>query len=165
MAAIGLSGLLAGRVRFDRWPALVVVGGLLVAGALTLVMTHDFVVATIAQSVIAMLAIAVGIFLTRLLHDAIPSDVRSGVSSGIGAGGWIVFLPFSLTFGALSERWGVHRAATMIVVVAAATVALLVVVVAAARRAELDATSEVVANPCAEVVVFAGRPECEPVAA
>jgi len=135
MASLGLSGLLAGRVRFDRWPSLVVVSAALVAGGVTLVFARNPAVATAAQAVLAALAIAIGIFLTRLLHDAIPSDIRSGVSSTVGAGSWIVFLPFSLAFGAVSERWGVHTAGTMILGIIAAAVVLLVLVVHAARRA------------------------------
>ena len=130
MASLGLSGLLAGRVRFERWPSLVVVSAALVTGGVTLVFARNPAVATAAQAVLAALAIAIGIFLTRLLHDAIPSDIRSGVSSTVGAGSWIVFLPFSLAFGAVSERWGVHTAGTMILGIIAAAIVLLVLVVA-----------------------------------
>jgi peptidoglycan/LPS O-acetylase OafA/YrhL len=135
MASLGVSGLLAGRVRFEHWPSLAVVSVVLVGAGLTLVLVRNPAVATAAQAVLAALAIAIGIFLTRLLHDAIPSDIRSGVSSTVGAGSWIVFLPFSLAFGAVSERWGVHTAGTMILGVIAAAIILLVLVVHAARRA------------------------------
>jgi hypothetical protein len=111
MASLGTSGLLAGRVRFDHGPSLAVIAAVLVAAGATLMLSHHPVIATAAQAVLALLAIAVGIFLTRLLHDAIPSDIRSGVASGVGAGGWITFLPFSLLFGSLSERRGVQVAA------------------------------------------------------
>ena len=139
MASLGLSGLLAGRVQFERWPSLVVVSAVLVAAGVTLVFARNPAVATAAQAVLAVLAIAIGIYLTRLLHDAIPSDIRSGVSSTVGAGSWVVFLPFSLVFGAVSERWGVHTAGSMILGIVAVVVVLLAVVVAGARRtAECD---------------------------
>jgi hypothetical protein len=41
--------------------------------------------------------------LSRLLHDLVPSQHRSGVSSGIGTLSWLTFLPCSLLFGALSN--------------------------------------------------------------
>jgi hypothetical protein len=134
MASLGLSGLLAGRLRFDHWPSLATVAAVMVAAGLTLVLVAHAAVATAAQAVLTTLAITIGIHLTRLLHDAISSEVRAGVSSGIGAGGWVVFLPFSLAFGAASERWGVHLAGTMILGIVAAIIALLVIVVAADRR-------------------------------
>jgi MFS family permease len=134
MASLGLSGLLAGRVRFERWPTLAIVSTVLVAAGVTLLVARNAVIATAAQAVLALLTIAIGIYLTRLLHDAIPSDIRSGVSSTVGAGSWLVFLPFSLTFGSVSERWGVHTAGSMMLGVVAAIVVLLVIVVAAARR-------------------------------
>jgi MFS family permease len=139
MASLGLSGLLAGRVQFERWPTLATVSAVLVAAGVTLLVARNAVIATAAQAVLALLAIAIGIYLTRLLHDAIPSDIRSGVSSTVGAGSWVVFLPFSLTFGSVSERWGVHTAGSMMLGVVAAIIVLLVIVVAAARRTN-DAT-------------------------
>ena len=146
MVSLGLGGLLAGRVHFERWPSLVIVSVVLVGGGLTLVLARNPAVATAAQAVLALLAIAIGIYLTRLLHDAIPSDIRSGVSSTVGAGSWIVFLPFSLTFGAVSERWGVHIAGAMILGIVGAVIALLVVVVVGARRGDL-VTLEPAAEP------------------
>ena len=160
MASLGLSGLLAGRVRFDQWPAVATVSAVLVTAGLTLVFARHAAVATAAQAVLAVLAIAIGIYLTRLLHDAIPSDVRSGVSSGIGASSWVVFLPFSLVFGSVSERWGVHVAGTMILGAVAAVVVLLVIVVAAARRT-VDATGGV----SSDVVDFEPEPAYERLAA
>jgi predicted MFS family arabinose efflux permease len=151
MASLGLSGLLAGRVRFDHGPSLAVTAAVLGAAGATLMLARNAVVATSAQAVLALLAIAIGIFLTRLLHDSIPSDIRSGVSSGVGAGSWIAFLPFSLLFGSLSERSGVHVAASMLVGVVAAIVVLMIVVIAGLRR------RGVAAEGCGDVVVLAAE--------
>jgi MFS family permease len=134
MAALGLGGLLAGRVRFDAPVTLVtVVSVLLGASAVLMVAAHPVLV-TAAQVALVLLSVAVGIYLTRLLHDAIQSDVRSGVASGVGALTWAVFLPFALGFGSVSERWGIHTAGWLVIAMAAAASVLLVVVVAAARR-------------------------------
>jgi MFS family permease len=134
MASLGLGGLLAGRVHFDHGPTLAVIAAVLVSAGTTLMMSNHPVIATAAQAVLALLAISVGIFLTRLLHDAVPSDIRSGVSSGVGAGSWIAFLPFSLLFGSLSERHGVQTAGSMLVGIVAAVVVLMIVAAAARRR-------------------------------
>lgn len=133
MASLGLGGVLAGRIRFDAAaPRRVVVALLLGASAVLLVGRHPVLV-TGAQVALVTLSVAVAIFLTRLLHDAIPSDVRSGVSSGIGAATWATFVPFALAFGAVSERWGVHIAGWLVTTVAGAVAALLIVVVRARR--------------------------------
>jgi hypothetical protein len=58
--------------------------------------------------------VAASIFLTRLLHDAVPSAIRSGVASGVGAFSWIAFLPCALVFGVVTKHVGVHSAGWMI---------------------------------------------------
>jgi MFS family permease len=139
MAALGLGGLLAGRVRFDTPVSLSTVVTVLLGASGVLAVASHPVVVTAAQVALALLSVAVGIYLTRLLHDAIHSEIRSGVASGVGALTWLVFLPFALGFGAVSERWGIHTAGWLVIAMAAAAAILLVVVVSAARR-ELPAT-------------------------
>jgi predicted MFS family arabinose efflux permease len=135
MASLGLGGVVAGRVRFDRNGTTAVVGVLLVASAAALPIARHPALATAAQLVLALLAVALGIFLTRVLHDAVASEVRSGVASGVGALTWIAFLPFALGFGALSERAGVHVAGWLLVGIAAST-ALVLRSATLPRRAE-----------------------------
>ncbi len=52
-----------------------------------------------AQVVLGLVLAIVGIHASRLLHDAVPSSIRAGVSSGAGTLTWMLFLPFSLVFG------------------------------------------------------------------
>jgi MFS family permease len=128
MASIGLGGALAGRVRADSPRTVTTLGALVVASAATLLVTSDVVLVTLAQVVAAMLSVLLGIVLTRRFQDLVPSDVRSGVSSGVGAATWATFLPFAVGFGALSERWGVHAGGWLIVAVAIGIAVLLVAV-------------------------------------
>ena len=114
VSTIGLGGLLAGRIDLGR-PAIAAGAGLLmIAAGWTLTTTRALVLVTAAQVVLALLAMAVSIHASALLHDAVPSTVRSGVVSGVGALSWIAFVPFSLVFGLVSERYGVHAAAWML---------------------------------------------------
>jgi hypothetical protein len=147
MASLGLGGVLAGRVRLDRAGALGTVVALLVGASAVLLVGRNPIVVTAAQVVLAMLSVAVGIFLTRLLHDGICSDVRSGVSSGIGALTWVTFLPFALVFGTVSEHWGVHTAGWLVVGVAVSVAALLVAVVAGSRQDVPVETAALAASP------------------
>jgi MFS family permease len=133
MAALGIGGLLAGWVRLDTRRMTAGVMGLLPAAGIVLVTVDHPAVATAAQATLVVLPVAVGISLTRRLHDAVASDIRSGVASGVGALTWAVFLPFALGFGMLSERLGVRPAGWTLVGLAAAVAALLPVVHASGR--------------------------------
>lgn len=126
MSAFGLGGMLAGKLRFDK-P--VVGGGVAVAmllASLTLTASRSVLWLTAAQVVLALLAVSVSIHVSRLLHDAVPSTVRAGVASGVGALSWITFLPFALAFGLVSQHAGVRGAGWMIVAATAGTGVLLV---------------------------------------
>jgi MFS family permease len=113
-STLGLGGLLAGRLRLDKPAALVTVIVLMPLAGLVLTMTHSLAMVTLAQVGLGLLVVAVSIHLGRLLHDAVPSSVRTGVAAGVSALSWIVFLPFSLLFGSVSRQYGVHTAGWMI---------------------------------------------------
>jgi MFS family permease len=92
------------------------------------------------------------IYVSRVLHDAVPSTIRSGVVSGVGALSWISFLPFSLVFGQVSKQYGVDTAAWMITGVAVLAAAVLVKV--AGQRSDETAGDE---GRCGGVAVDAER--------
>ena len=76
-------------------------------------------------ALIALLA-TVSIHLSRLLHDAVPSAMRTGVASGVSTLSWLTFLPSSLAFGAVSGAADVRAGGWIVVVlVAVAGAALL----------------------------------------
>jgi MFS family permease len=126
MASLGLGGALAGRVRFESPRTLGLILAMLVGSVSTLLVTTHAAVVTGAQIVVALLSVAMGIFLTRLLHDSVPSDVRSSVASGVGAVTWGTFLPFALGFGAATERWGVQVAGGLLVAIVLAIASLVI---------------------------------------
>jgi hypothetical protein len=153
MASLGLGGALAGRVRLDRAPTRVVFVALLLAGTATLLLSSHAAVVTVAQIVIAVVSVVIGIFLTRVLHDAVSSDVRSGVASGVGAATWALFIPFAIGFGAVSQRWSVHVAGWMLVAVVAAIASLLTIVTnCTATGTQVTPAS---AAPCHDAVLSA----------
>ncbi len=147
MSTLGLGGLLAGRLRLDRPATLGSVVGLMILASLVLTISANVLVVTIAQVVLALLVVAASIHVTHLLHDAVPSTIRTGVASGVGAISWIAFLPFALVFGLVSKHSGVHTAGWMIT---AATVlaGLLLAKVALGRRPEFaDANPDAAPAP------------------
>jgi Putative zinc-finger len=101
-----------------------------------------------AQVVLGLALAIIGIHAGRLLHDAVPSSIRAGVSSGAGTLTSVLFLPFSLAFGWIARdngiKWSGYLLAGTVVVVGM----LLVVNVRAGRG-----------GPAAEVVAATARNE------
>jgi MFS family permease len=118
--ALGLGGLLAARLHLECRYTLGVVGGVLVAAALTISTSHTIAVILPAQVAMMLALVVVSVHVTGLLHNAIPSTIRAGVSSGVSTLTWLVFLPFSVVFGLVANQVGVHRSGLLIVLAAAA---------------------------------------------
>jgi MFS family permease len=129
VSTLGLGGLLAGRVRLDRPATLTITIVALTLASWILTMTRNILVVAIAQFAVALVVVTMSIYVSRVLHDAVPSTIRTGVVSGVGALSWITFLPFSLVFGEVSKHQGVETAAWMITAVAVLAAAVLVKVV------------------------------------
>jgi hypothetical protein len=149
MSAFGLGGILAGRVQFTRPATLATVVGLMVTFSFILTISHAPALVIFAQVGLALLIVAVSTYLTRLLHDCVPSTIRAGVASGVGTLTWIAFLPFAITFGAVSKQAGVHTAGWMMVAITVVASAALVKV-AWARRTN--------PAPCEPIVGSAAPP-------
>jgi hypothetical protein len=125
MSAIGLGSVLGSRMPTSRTGS-ARIGGLVVATTAALAVSHSAAVVIASQAVLALLLVATSIVLTRQLHDAIPSNIRAGVASGVGTVTWMVFMPFALTFGYVSNRVGVFTAGWMLVGVAVASALVMV---------------------------------------
>jgi MFS family permease len=138
-STFGLGGLLAGKVQLNRLVPLGITVGLMILASLVLTRENGVLVVSIAQVVLALVIVLASIHVTRLLHDAVTSTVRSGVASGVSALSWIAFLPSALVFGIVSKQTGVHTASWMIV---AATVGVGVVLVTMALRSRAESVGE-----------------------
>jgi MFS family permease len=138
-ATLGLGGVLAARLDFHKPGTAAAVTALLAACGATLALVRDGGPVIAAQIVLTALLATIGIHLSRLLHDAMPSGVRTGVASGVSTLSWLTFLPASLLFGALSRHGGLAGAGWVVFTLAAAVGVLLA---ALARR-----------RPCADPVL------------
>ncbi|WP_344147067.1 MFS transporter [Kribbella yunnanensis] len=114
VGTLGLGGLLAHRLRLDRLAPTVLVVATMLAACIAMTTSHHLAVLTAAMVAVTFLLVVIGIHLSRLLHDAIPSTIRTGVASGIGALSWVVFMPFALAFGVVTKRFGVYTSGWMI---------------------------------------------------
>jgi predicted MFS family arabinose efflux permease len=126
MAALGVGGLLGGRLALTRPGTAAVIGATIVACCVVLTTSHVIGIVVLAQILLVLLVMAVSIPITGRLHDAVPSTIRAGVASGVGTLTWLTFLPFALLFGAVSDRSDVHEAGWILGAVAILTVVLLV---------------------------------------
>jgi predicted MFS family arabinose efflux permease len=142
MSTFGLGGLLAGRLQLDKPASVGVVSSLMILASLALTATTSGVVVTIAQITLALLIMIASIHVTRLLHDAVPSTIRSGVASGAGAISWMVFLPVALAFGLISTQHGVHTAGWMLTGLTTLAAALLAKLSLSRRRQHSTAKTE-----------------------
>jgi MFS family permease len=125
-AALGFGGLLAGRIKFHKPLQLGLVIATLLLSSLAMVFVRDALVVSAAQIVIITLVIVISVLFTRLMHDEIPSKIRSGVASGVSAFAWMAFVPFSLLFGWITDSLGVFRGGWMVLLSAAIIAALLI---------------------------------------
>jgi MFS family permease len=134
VATLGVGGYLAGRLDLDRWPVLGVLALVLAATPVLLSVSRQLVVVVVAQTVLALVLAILGIHAGRLLHDAVPSRIRAGVSSGAGTFSWLLFLPFSVVLGAVARRDGVQTAGWLVVGGSVVLAVLLVTVVVRSTR-------------------------------
>jgi hypothetical protein len=125
MGALGVGGLLGGRLALSQPGVVAGFGALLVGCSVILTESHLTAVVIAAQVVLVLVVVAIGIPVTKQLHDAIPSTMRAGVASGVGTLTWLTFLPSALLFGAISDRRGVHDAGWTVVAIACAAAVLL----------------------------------------
>ena len=115
LGALGVGGMAAGRVQLDRKWVVIPAVFLMIGGSLVLALVKNAVLIVIAQVVLTIVVIGLGVLLTRLLHDGLPSRFRAGSASAVSTLSWLLFLPFALIFGALSERQSIFHAAWMVV--------------------------------------------------
>ena len=143
VSTLGIGGLLTSKLRLNRWPMLAVLIILSLGTALLLTWTRSLAVLVAAQVVLALVLAIMGIHASRLLHDAVPSSIRAGVSSGAGTLTWVLFLPFSLVFGWTARENGVYWSGFML---AGAAVVVAVLLVLSVRAGHGMAPVEVAAT-------------------
>ena len=143
VSTLGIGGLLISKLRLERRLMLTVLIILSLTSALLLAWTRSLVIVVAAQVVLGLILAILGIHASQLLHDAVPSSIRAGVSSGAGTMTWLLFLPFSLVFGWVAQQSGVNRSGYLL---AGTVVVLAVLLVASVRASRGVAPVEVVAT-------------------
>jgi MFS family permease len=133
VSTLGVGGYLTAKLNLER-PVIVALLALAApAAAFSLTQTRSLAVVVAAQAVLALLLAIMSIRAGKLLHDGVPSQVRAGVSSGVGTLSWVLFLPFSLVFGWFARSHGVQQAGWFLAA-AALLIALLLLASTLRRR-------------------------------
>lgn len=125
-AMLGIGGVVAGRFALGRRSVLIPIIVAVIAASLALTQP-SLPLAIGAQVLLVFLVVVASIRATHLLHDAVPSTIRSGVASGVSSLGWMVLLPCALGLGFLTERSGVWVGAWLVVAIAVLMCLALVV--------------------------------------
>ena len=147
VSTLGLGGYLTSKLKLDRRVTVSVLALATPAAALALTQTRALAAVIAAQTVLALLLAIISIRAGKLLHDGVPSNIRAGVSSGVGTLSWVLFLPFSLLFGWFARAHGVRQAGWFLA--AAALLIAVLLIASAMRRPTLPAA--VVAAPQQDV--------------
>jgi MFS family permease len=153
VSTFGIAGLLIAKLNLERRLMLAVLIILSLTASLLLTWTRSLTVLVAAQVVLGLVLAIIGIHAGRLMHDAVPSSIRAGVSSGAGTMTWVLFLPFSLVFGWAAQENGVHWSGFMLAGAVVVVGVLLVVSVRASRGVapvEVAATAKGAALEVAE---------------
>jgi MFS family permease len=133
VATLGLGGYLTSKLHLERRGPVLLLAAALAATPILLATSNSIIAVAIAQAALLVAVGIVGIRAGLLLHDSVPSAIRTGVSSGAGTLSWLLFLPFSLVVGWLIRAYGVHWAG-WVLTAAAGVLALLLIV--SVRRQE-----------------------------
>jgi hypothetical protein len=83
---------------------------LLVESSLPSVIARNSLVVILAQGALVAGGGGIKMVFTRQMHDCLPSAVRAGAASGVGALSSMTFVPFALPFGVASQHLGIFRA-------------------------------------------------------
>lgn len=126
LGSLGLGGLLASRLRIDRPPVLGCMVAVIIVSAASLMFWRNFYVVVAVQMVLVMSMLVSEIIFVRSLHDELPSRLRAGAASAVSTFVSIIFIPFSLIFGSISDRQDTFKASWMVLVVAVVMVTALV---------------------------------------
>lgn len=134
-SALGLGGLLGSRGWMKRRRPVALLAALMVGCSCVLATSAAPALVIVAQVVLTLAVVAVSIPVIHQLHDAVPSTIRAGVASGVSTLTWLVFVPFALVVGFVSDRRGVGDAGWLFVAIAVASGILMIVVLPTAPAA------------------------------
>lgn len=111
LASIGIGGVAAGYFKIYRYPIMIFVLVLMLAGGIGLVLFRTTSLIVASQVVLSTSAIGISVvFKNRMLHDSLPSSVRAGSASAVSTITRIFIIPLALLFGFISYKLDIFNA-------------------------------------------------------
>jgi hypothetical protein len=151
VSTLGVGGYLTSKLNLDRRVIVTALALAAPAAAFALTQTRSLAAVIAAQTVLALLLAIISIRAGKLLHDGVPSNIRAGVSSGVGTLSWLLFLPFSLVFGWFAGAHGVRQAGWFLTG-ASLLIGLLLIASALHRRPRVVPKAQPAELACQELV-------------
>jgi len=106
MVAVG--GLITGVLRRVRRLMFFALAAMVTTTGAALALSGSLPVIVGAQVVLAMALVIAEVRVGQLLHDAVPSHIRTSVASGVSTISWIFFVPLAIGFGWVARHYGIH---------------------------------------------------------
>lgn len=113
-------GLLAKRIKSK--PAIISLMCMTVAMVILLIASRHYILVLVAQVLIAVCLIAIGVILAKKMHDELPSRLRAGSSSVISTIARIIIIPGSLLVTAVAQAYDMSIATYILLGVAVISV-------------------------------------------
>ncbi|MGV9001949.1 MAG: MFS transporter [Candidatus Saccharimonadaceae bacterium] len=113
-------GLLA--VRIKSKSAIIGLMVLTVSMVILLIASHQYLLVLIAQVVLAVCLIAIGVILAKKMHDELPSRLRAGSSSVISTIARIIIIPGSLLVTGIAQTYDMSIATYVLLAIAVVSV-------------------------------------------
>lgn len=123
MVAVG--GLATGVLSRSPRAAMIAAAVLTPIATLMLAITDRLGVVVAGQVAIALALVVAEVRCGQLLHDAVASNIRTGVASGVSTLSWIMFVPLAIGFGWVARHLGIHAGGWILTAIALTLAALL----------------------------------------
>jgi MFS family permease len=119
----GIAGAMSSAIKNQRYGPFFV-AGFMCALSLTLTSRASIIAVVVAQTVVLSSYGVLVIFLSRHLHDGLPSHLRAGVSSTVGTVSQLAFLPTAYLFGRISNVHSIFGGAWLVVAITTVSVVI-----------------------------------------
>ncbi len=127
-------GLLAARIKSRGSVMSLMV--LLIAMIILLIVSRNYVMVLIAQLTMAICLIAIGVILSKKLHDELPSRLRAGSSSVISTIARIIIIPGSLVVTGVAQAYDMFAATYIMLAIAIVSVIAFVSIGRAKKQSQ-----------------------------
>lgn len=115
LSTVGIGGALARYVKLHRYPTMTAATVLMLLSSLAMVFSRNVIVTSLAIALLSVCLIGMNIVFTKLLHDALSSNIRAGAASAISTLGRIIIIPIAFVLTSISNETSIFQATWILV--------------------------------------------------